>query len=424
VVKNIMESKGYMQSLIQNIEKNIFEKINISKLTSKFFISPRQLYRDFYSFTGHSINEYIIKRKLSKTLNLLKYSDISVFKIADICGYSSTQALCRNTKSILNMTPTEYRNSIDIYYFPMYNGSKTKEIDVKTQTMPKTIKVKYLYSELKGIENKAVSYLLSVIPKFNGRLFGKNMMQTDSQFCYELYIEYKESYIEILNKTFGDTVIYPEYTAIYASSSSINQEHDISASWNFLYGYWLKNSMFEQDNIPYFEEYILKDNKVRKLILYLPVKRRENFYKINIMSFEERLFITASKKGEEAEFSASNIVIKFIAKYYPLFLKTQKEYFISNNNGFFTCGLNVCASIKNVHSAEVQTLSIPKGLYAVLESPCFGSGNEYEQILLIWLEENGFDIIGTSFSIYDTSKGTDKSKIAVKAQVMVKDGRI
>jgi hypothetical protein len=64
--------------------------------------------------------------------------------------------------------------------------------------------------------------------------------------------------------------------------------------------------MFEQDDISYFEEYIIKDSTVKKLILHLPIKMRENFYKINFKSFDERLFITASQSGTNAETSVYN----------------------------------------------------------------------------------------------------------------------
>jgi len=40
----------------------------------------------------------------------------------------------------------------------------------------------------------------------------------------------------------------------------------------------------------------------------------------------------------------------------------------------------------------MNLLTVPKGLYAVLEGSCFGSGEEYEYVLLQWLAENGFEV--------------------------------
>lgn len=418
-----MESNTYFIKTINNIEQNISEKINVEKLSSECFISPRQLYRDFYSLTGHSINEYIRKRKLSKALSLLKFSDISIFDIAYICGYSSVQALYRSIKSSLNLTPTEYRNGTDIFYFPLYDGVKTKQITVKSLIIPETINVKFYHTKLVGIEDRAISYLLSIIPECAGRLYGKNGTQSGNRFCYELYIEYDEVYKEKLTSAFNEITTYPGYTAVFACTSSVNREFEINSAWDFLYGQWLQGSMFEQDNIPYFEEYIIKGNNIKKLILHLPVRPRENFYKINVKSFEDRIFLTATKKGIDAEMSASNTVIDLLAEHYPLYLKTQKEFFISKKNNIATCGLNIKTKI-NFDNNTVKVLTIPKGLYAVLEGSCYGSGNEYEQILTNWLRDNGFEIMGTPFSIYDTSKGTGHNQIIVKSQVLIKDGRI
>ncbi len=420
-----MESKTYMQAIIENIEQNISEKINVEKLSSECFVSPRQLYRDFYSFTGHSVNEYIRKRKLSKALSLLKYSEISVTDIAFLCGYSSGQALCRDIKLLLNITPTEYRNSMDIYYFPLHDGIKMKQIVVKSQTIPQMCCLKFYHSQLTGIENRAVSYLQTIIPEYTGKLLGRNGLQSGNRFCYELYIEYSNEYIrKIRRASFNDITVIPGYTAVFACATVKNNEQDIHASWDFLYGHWLKNSMFEQDNIPYFEEYIVRTNIIKKLILYLPVKPRENFYKISVKYFDDRLFVAAAKAGINAEKSASNMVAEFIADHYPFLLKSQKEFYVSKIGSCYTCGMHIKSPINIPAGKSVEIRSIPKGLYAVLEGSCYGSGNEYEQVLLKWLQDHGFEAEGIPFSIYDISKGSSQKEIIVKSQIKIKDGRI
>lgn len=412
--------------IIENIELNIEKNINVEKLSSKIYISQRQLYRDFYSITGHSINEYINKRKLSRALNMLKLSEISITDIAFICGYSSVQALYRSIKSVFNITPANYRNNFDIYYFSLSDSDKIKNIIVKNQIIPKTICIKFYHPQLKGIEEKAINYFQSIIPQdiiFTGRLFGRNGIQKGSKFCYELYIEYKDEFI----KKTSDIInieIHDSYTATFAYTTVKFNEQDINDAWDYLYGHWLKNSMFQQDNIPYFEEYILKGNEIHRLILHLPIKARNNFYKINIKPFENRLFITTSQKGINAEKSSSNIIVDFIADHYPLLLKTQKEFYVSKNNEFCVCGLNIDNLINISDNVNIQILTIPEGIYAVLEGSCYGSGNDYEQVLLNWLQDNGFIVIGTPFSIYDTSKSTNQNEIIVKSQVMIKDGRI
>ncbi|MDF2542351.1 MAG: hypothetical protein K0S47_2069 [Herbinix sp.] len=50
--------------------------------------------------------------------------------------------------------------------------------------------------------------------------------------------------------------------------------------------------MFDLDDTRYFEEYLFENNKISKLLLYLPVKPRINYYKIsNMQSYKGHLLV-------------------------------------------------------------------------------------------------------------------------------------
>ena len=70
-------------------------------LSNVGYASHAKLYRSFYSLTGHSVKEYVRKRRLSNALALIKTSDMGLADIAFQCGYSSHQALCRAVRQIL-----------------------------------------------------------------------------------------------------------------------------------------------------------------------------------------------------------------------------------------------------------------------------------------------------------------------------------
>ncbi|MDF2803276.1 MAG: hypothetical protein K0S61_3179 [Anaerocolumna sp.] len=421
-----MVEKAYIKTAIQIIERSISEKIKIEHLSTECFVSTRQLYRDFYSYTGHSINEYIRKRRISKALSLIKHSNLAIADIAYLCGYSSQQALCKSVKLSILMTPTQYRNNKNTYYyFPLYEEEKMRQIVIENKTIPKMICIKFYHSQLTSIENRAIKYLQSVLTTYTGKLIGRNGLQRGHQFCYEVYIEFNEEYINILEKL--QTIEYnisPIYNAIFACIAVKNNEQDINEAWAFLYGHWLKTSMFELDNTLYFEEYMIKDNIIKKLILHLPVKPKEHFHKINICGFEDRLLVVSTKTGINAEKSATNTVLNFIGDNHAYLMKTQKEYYISQKKGAYTCGMILKKSIYIPGDGRLELVTVPSGLYAVLEGSCFDNADEYEHVLLQWLQENGVEIIGEPFSIYDTSKGTNPNDVIVKSQVRIKDGRI
>jgi AraC family transcriptional regulator len=416
-----MEKLFYLKNAITIIEKCISDKMNINRLACECFISPRQFYRDFYSLTGHTINEYIRKRRLSRALNLLRYSKMSMADIACLCGYSSQAAFCQTVKYYLNMTATEYKNNTSQYYFPVFNSNDFRQIEVKTETIPKTISIHFYDNKLSGIENRAIEYWHSIAAHYKGRIFGRNEKQCGNRFCYELMIEYSDENMTLIqNSKLKVSSINPSIKCSFATTIVKNNEQEINAAWDYLYTHWLKNSMFEQDKTPYFEEYLFKNSKNSKLILYLPVIPRLSYFKINVTPCGDKLFIVSTKKGINSEKLASDIVINFIAKQYPHLLETQKEYYVSKSYDNCTCGMRVNESRYIPDDGSISLLTIQNGMYASLEGACFGGSCEYENILMQWIIENGYEADDKPFTIYDISKGMKRNELVVKSYIKIK----
>ena len=79
----------YMHNLFRYIENNISADLDTALLSSVGFVSRDKLYHDFYNISGHSVKEYVRKRRLSNALALIKTSDMGLTNIAFGCGYSS-----------------------------------------------------------------------------------------------------------------------------------------------------------------------------------------------------------------------------------------------------------------------------------------------------------------------------------------------
>lgn len=416
-----MEKVFYLKNAIILVEKCISDKMNIEQIARECFVSPRQFYRDFYSLTGHTVNEYIRKRRLSKALNLLRYSRMNTADISCLCGYSSQAALCQTIKYYLGITATEYKNSTCQYFFPKFDSDVFRQIEVKAENIPKTISVLFYHPKLTGIENRAIGYLQSVVPAYKGRIFGRNEKQCGNQFCYELMIEYSETNMALLqNSSFQISSVKPSVRHTFACTIVKNSEPEINAAWDYLYGHWMKNSMFTQEDSSYFEEYLLKKGKISKLILYLPVIPRVNYHKINISFCEDRLFMVSAKRGINSEKSASDTLMDFIARQYPYLLETQKEYYVSKRYDICTCGIGIKESRYIPDDGSISLLTVPQGVYAVLEGGCFGGNCEYETVLLQWITENGYETEAEPFTIYDTSNGMKPNELIVKSYVKIK----
>lgn len=160
MIKEIYKN-DYMNSLFGYIENNLPSYLDAELLSKVGHVSYAQLYRDFYNLTGHSVKEYVRKRRLSNALALIKASEYGLSDIAYQFGYSSHQALCRAVRQTLGLTPSEYKNGDTYYFFPPYSGEPLQSVLVSTETIPRTLSIMFYHSSLINIENKAVQTLLT-----------------------------------------------------------------------------------------------------------------------------------------------------------------------------------------------------------------------------------------------------------------------
>ena len=339
-----------MPNLLAFIENNMSTEIDTELWSKVGYVSHAKLYREFYNMTGHSVKEYIRKRRLSNALALIKSSDMGFTDIAIRCGYSSHQTFCRAVKQALGITPSEYKGGSAYYFFPPAmckvkseaRGELHHGVTVQHMTIPDTLRMLFYHPQLRGIEDRAINALLQAIPDYNGRIFGRSGKQKQNLSCYELYLSDTDTRHDILN-TYGFEGLgkCPAITATFATLTVRNIESEINAAWDFLYANWLQGSMFEHIDIPYFEEYHLVKGKPRRLKLYLPIRKRSEILNISVVGNPGLRFIIAKAKGYNAERIASKTVIDYLTTHFPYMIKSTKEMYLHKNGSIYTCGVRV-----------------------------------------------------------------------------------
>ncbi len=98
---------------IDYIYSHINSRITIEELAEYVNLSPSYLSRLFKKELGVSVSEYIIKRKVEKAQNLLRYSDSSIIDIANYLSFSSQSHFIQVFKNTVGLTPKKYR---DFFY--------------------------------------------------------------------------------------------------------------------------------------------------------------------------------------------------------------------------------------------------------------------------------------------------------------------
>ena len=415
-----LSKKNYIRSIIKYIENNMPDNLDVENLSLSGYISYAQLYRDFYGAVGHSVKEYIRKRRLSNALALIKTSDFTLADIAYQCGFSSQQALCRAVRERLDMTPLEYKISNDYYFFPPFDGQPPQTITVSNETIPKTFGVKYYSKTLRNIENKAVGALFKRIPDYGGRIFGRNGKQNGANFCYELYLtDTKNLDMEKLLKSFFEfSGEKAQFSSVFAKTTVQNTEEKINTAWDYLYYNWLPASMFEHNNEPFCEEYIIKNNKPVKLKLYLPVQKRNGEPKINIINNLNMRFVVSKVLGYNSEQKSSKTIINYFSENYPYMLKISKEIFIQKDINFFACGIKVNNNYKFQKDINISEVIIKNGSYIVLESEVMGDYDRYADMMLSFAHNNGIKAERKNiFAVYDAKNGFVKPKTRVYCKI-------
>ncbi len=369
------------------IESNLSNEIRPETIAKNHFVSLSQLYRDFYACTGHSVKEYIRKRRISNACEKIKCSDMPLSIIAGESGCQTQQAFHKQFKSIVGMTPLEYRQGdTHFHFYPFALHEISLAVRVGAEAIPEWKITRFYDSCAIGIEDKAIAALGGVA----GRVFGRNGKQIGSRLCYE-----------VMTETGGAGL-----SDVYATCVVNYSEPEISSGWDYLYNMWLSASMFEESGAGCFEEYLFQNGKPRKLKLYLPVQKRKAEQHIAIAAVPETAFVVAREKGHGAERRASERVMAFLQERHPLLIRNARRFYVCVDQDVCACGVQCAGEFRLPKGSGLEILLIPAGRYAVLQSDCLGDVRMGGTKMDLWIQNNAIDHPNEPvFAVYETLNG-------------------
>lgn len=97
----------------QYINAHLKEELSLVKLAEQVYLNPSYLSRLYKQVTGKNLFDYINEARLSKAKELLKKSNMKIHEIAAAIGHESASYFTRYFKKETNMTPQEYRDSLN-----------------------------------------------------------------------------------------------------------------------------------------------------------------------------------------------------------------------------------------------------------------------------------------------------------------------
>lgn len=104
-----MYSNELVVKMLNYIDDNLYKRIAMDEISSIFYFNKDYLMRIFKKELDITIMDYINKRRIYNSLDLLKNTDDLVIKIALNSGYSSLEYYSETFTKILGVSPLTYR---------------------------------------------------------------------------------------------------------------------------------------------------------------------------------------------------------------------------------------------------------------------------------------------------------------------------
>lgn len=100
------------KKVCQFINTHMDSRLTIEQLAAKFYVSPAQLKKCFYSVYGESVQAYIRAYKMQSAAVCLETTDRAVAEIASAFGYDNSSKFSKAFRNVIGISPTEYRKNI------------------------------------------------------------------------------------------------------------------------------------------------------------------------------------------------------------------------------------------------------------------------------------------------------------------------
>jgi two-component system, response regulator YesN len=105
-------SRGVINEVEKYIKKHYMEEINLKLISEKFYMNPVYLGQQFKKYFGKHFNDYINEMRIEEAKKLLTRTNKKIYEISEAVGYKNRDYFVGRFQKSTNMTPTEYKRSL------------------------------------------------------------------------------------------------------------------------------------------------------------------------------------------------------------------------------------------------------------------------------------------------------------------------
>lgn len=103
--ERMLEIKDY-------INLHFSETLDLQRLSDVFYLHPTTISKEFNKYCGMTLVQYINTVRVCEAAKLLESSQYSITIISNKCGYGNVNTFLRQFKSIMKVSPLQYRKSV------------------------------------------------------------------------------------------------------------------------------------------------------------------------------------------------------------------------------------------------------------------------------------------------------------------------
>nr|WP_302142766.1 response regulator [uncultured Schaedlerella sp.] len=104
--------KKEILSIKKYIENNYMNEINLNLLSEELNFTPSYICKIFKKNTGMHIKEYLNQIRIEQAKRLIKQTNLKVYEIAEMVGFSRTSYFCTTFKKVTGVKISEYKESL------------------------------------------------------------------------------------------------------------------------------------------------------------------------------------------------------------------------------------------------------------------------------------------------------------------------
>jgi AraC family transcriptional regulator len=105
-----IDYKVRIERVFQYIDQNLDSNLSLNTISEIAFFSPFHFHRIFKLLTRETLNEFVTRRRIEKSVLDLLHNKLSVSELAHIYGFSDNSAYSKAFKKLYGVSPTEFKN--------------------------------------------------------------------------------------------------------------------------------------------------------------------------------------------------------------------------------------------------------------------------------------------------------------------------